>query len=82
MGGGGVDIPTMNSKDNFVWLSNCSIRPPKRKNIFLKNKLVMLKHIVSMTIDTLKAILKNGVYLQNTHSSAATHSRIQNLVPN
>ena len=42
----------------------------------------MLKHMVSMTINNLNTILNNGVYLQNTHSSPATHSRIQNLVPN
>ena len=60
----GVDRPTMNSKDNFVWMSNCSIGPPKSKNIFLKDKLVMLKHMISMTINNLKAVLKNGVYLQ------------------
>ena len=54
----------------------------KWKNISLKNKLVMLKHMVSMTINNLKATLKNVVYLKNTNSSPATHSRIQSLVPN
>ena len=45
-----------------------------------KKKLVVLKHVVSMVIN--KAILKNWVYLQNTHRSPATHSMIQNLVQN
>ena len=45
-----------------------------------KKKLVMLKHVVFMVIN--KAILKNWIYLQNTHRSPATHSMIQNLVPN
>ena len=43
----------------------------------------MLKHMVSMTINNLKSILKNAVYVQkNNHSLPATHSRIQNLVLN
>ena len=32
----------------------------KCKTIFLKNILVMIKHMVSVTINNLKAILKNG----------------------
>ena len=36
--------------------------------------------MVSMVIN--KAILKNWAYLQNTHSSPASHSIIQKLVPN
>ena len=42
----------------------------------------MFKHIVSMVHVINKAILKNWVYLQNTHSSPAIHFMIQNLVPN
>ena len=42
----------------------------------------MLKHMVSMVHVIIKTILKNWVYLQNTHSSPAIHFMIQNLVPN
>ena len=41
-----------------------------------KKKLVMVKNMVSMVIN--KAI---GYTYKNTHSSPATHSMIQNLVP-
>ena len=48
--------------------------------MFLNNKsiLVMCNCIVSMT--THKAILKKGVYIQNTHFYAATFARTVNLV--
>ena len=45
-----------------------------------KKKLVMLKHVVSMVIN--KAILNLDIPIKNTHRSPATHSMIQNLVPN
>ena len=34
----------------------------QKKIILLKNKLVLLKHIVSIAIN--KTIIKNGIYLQ------------------
>ena len=59
--GRGVVRPTMNSKDNFVRMSKWSIGPPNCKKYFPKKKLVMLKHMVSIPINNLKAILKNGL---------------------
>ena len=60
--GEGVVRPIMNPKENFVQMLNWTT---KLQIIFsLKNKLVVLKHMVSLPINNLKAILKNGVYLQ------------------
>ena len=74
-GGRGIVRPTMYSKDNFARMSSCSIGQLNcKKNNFLKNRLVMLKHMFFMPINNLKAILK----FKNTHSSPGTHSRIQN----
>ena len=51
-----------------------------QKIMFLKNKSIFVKFVFSMA--THYAILKSGVYLQNTHISAATHPRTLNLVSN
>ena len=52
------------------------------RNIVCKNKhiLVMCNCMVSMA--THNVILKMGFTYKNTHISAATHTRIINIVPN
>ena len=59
---------------------NFSVGPPK----CLENKFtwVMVSHNVPMA--TNNALLKNGVYLKDTHISPGSHHRIriQNLEPN
>ena len=74
---------TLHPYRNFQWRLNCLKGPLECKNntyIVLKNKDIMLNHMVSMA--THNAILKNGGIPTKYSYLTSNSSRIQNLIPN